>query len=367
MTTQALHDLIDRVLSAGNLRQPVHIQGGGSKDFYGEVPSGVPLSMAALQGISSYEPSELVVTVRAGTPLAELEEVLAAHGQYLAFEPPRFSPHGTIGGMVAAGLSGPSRASVGSLRDFVLGVSILNGRAQVLNFGGRVIKNVAGYDVSRLMCGAMGTLGLILEVSLKVLPLPTATATLRFALDEPDAIQKMNLWAAQPLAIHATAWAQGQLYLRLSGASAAVTAAVRQLSASHGGTLLEPEVARLFWASLRDQTAPFFQADPQRPLWRLSVPSAASPLPLPEDLAASENVLIEWGGAQRWWRTHAPAIAIRKVAEAAGGHATLFRSNRERREVFTPLSGPVEKIHRALKQSFDPEALFNPGRMYPGL
>ena len=367
MNNPALNLLIDRVQSAQAQGLQLCIRGGGTKDFYGEQPQGTPLDTRALQGISSYEPSELVVTVRAGTPLAELEDALAARGQHLAFDPPRFAPGGTVGGMVAAGLSGPARASVGAVRDFVLGATILNGQGQVLSFGGQVIKNVAGYDVSRLMAGAMGTLGVILEVSLKVLPRPPATATLRFAATQAEAIDRLNRWSGQPLPIHASAWHQGVLHLRLSGAKAAVQAAARQLAQGHGGEALDEAEAQAFWLGLRDQAASFFSADHPAPLWRVAVPATTAPLALPQDPAAADATLIEWGGAQRWLRTSAPTAAVRRVAAEVGGHATLFRAAHPRTEVFTPLTPPLAQIHQALKKSFDPHQIFNPGRMYSDL
>lgn len=367
MPQHALKLLIDCVQSAQGAKAAMCIRGGGTKDFYGEALQGTVIDTRALHGISNYEPSELVVTARAGTLLSELEDTLAAKGQYLAFEPPRFAPGGTVGGMVAAGLAGPSRAAVGSVRDFVLGASILTGQGQVLSFGGQVIKNVAGYDVSRLMAGSLGTLGMILEVSLKVLPIPPATATLRFAMNEAAAVDQLNAWGGKPLPINASAWHQGQLHLRLSGAAAAVNAAVRQLTNAHGGEMLDETSAQTFWNGLRDQTAAFFDPSHNAPLWRLSVPSTTAPLALPEDQAATANTLIEWGGAQRWWRTHASPSQVRQIAEQAGGHASVFRATADRKDIFAPLSEPVGRIHQALKKSFDPHRLFNPGRMYPDL
>jgi glycolate oxidase FAD binding subunit len=303
-----------------------------------------------------------VVTVRAGTPLAELEAALAERQQCLAFEPPRFAAGGTVGGMVAAGLAGPARAAVGGVRDYVLGATLLNGRAEVLSFGGQVMKNVAGYDVSRVLAGSMGTLGAILEVSLKVLPVPAATATLRFELDQAQALQRLNEWGGQPLPLNASAWWDGTLAVRLSGAVAAVRAAQQRM----GGETIAPELADDFWAGLRDQRDEFFVAaeaavQGTATLWRLSVPQTAPPLPLPGEL------LVEWGGAQRWLCTGVPAQAIRDACAAVGGHATLFRKHGPRADVFTPLSEPLVRIHQALKLSFDPDRIFNPGRLVAGL
>jgi glycolate oxidase FAD binding subunit len=326
-----------------------------------------------LTGISSYQPSELVVTVRGGTSLAELEAALAEKGQYLAFEPPYFgaSPDkpgaATVGGMVAAGLSGPPRANVGGLSDFVLGATLINDRGEVLSFGGQVIKNVAGYDVSRLLAGSMGILGVIAEVSLKVLPMAPATATLRFEFDQAMALKRLNDWAGQPLPINASAWWSGSLLLRLRGALAAVQAALARLK-QQGGSVVEPAKAAPFWSGLRNHHDDFFrlahaalQTDPQRALWRLSVPQTAAPLMLPGDQ------LIEWGGAQRWFSTTAPAERVRDIAAQACGHATLFRAVDKSAGVFAPLQSPLDLIHRELKKAFDPSALFNPGRLYPGL
>jgi len=358
----ALADLVERVRAARADKTPLDIQGGGTKAFYGEAPRGEPLDVTGLAGISSYEPSELVVTARAGTPLAQLEAALAECGQCLPFEPPRFAGVGTVGGMVAAGLAGPARAAVGGLRDYVLGATLLNGRAELLAFGGTVMKNVAGYDVSRALAGSMGCLGVICEVSLKVLPVAHATLTLRLEMDEAQAVQRMNEWGGQPLPLNATAWWEGTLVLRLSGAVAAVRAAREKL----GGEVVQADMAAGFWAGLRDHSDEFFAAaalavQGGAGLWRLSVPATTPPLKL------SGEQLVEWGGAQRWLCTSAPATAVREAATAAGGHATLFRALDKRAGAFTPLKPPQDRIQRALKASFDPDGLFNPGRLYPGL
>ena len=353
----ALQRLIDHVRNA---RKPLDIQGGNTKRFYGEIPRGDALDLRPLAGISSYEPSELVVTARAGTPLAELEAALAEKGQCLPFEPPRFGGAGTVGGMVAAGLSGPSRASVGAVRDYVLGTTMLNGQGEVLSFGGQVIKNVAGYDVSRVMAGSLGVLGVICEVSLKVLPIAPATATLVFHMEEAQALQQLSAWAGQPLPINASARHHGQLHLRLAGAQAAVRAACTRL----GGSVAEPEVAASWWDSVRDHRHAFFRLDPSHLakgecLWRLSVPATTAPLDLPG------SGFTEWGGAQRWLRSHVSAQQIRAAATQAGGHATLFRAEPPRTAIFTPLSAPLMRIQQGLKHAFDPKGLFNPGRLYP--
>ena len=381
----ALAELVDRVRAASADGRPLAIIGHGSKAFYGGAVSGMALDTTALAGISSYEPTELVVTVRAGTPLIELEAALAEHGQCLPFEPPRFAGNaagrgsdspvpqcgnasppvpqcGTVGGMVAAGLSGPSRASAGSLCDHVLGASLLNGRGEVLSFGGQVIKNVAGYDVSRLLAGSLGVLGVILEVSLKVLPLAPATATLRFEFDEASALAQLHQWGGRPLPVNASAWWDGMLLVRLCGARAAVDAAV----ASLGGERIEGALAQLFWEGLRDHEDEFFAraraavtAHPAGALWRLSLPQTARPILLPG------AQLIEWGGAQRWWCTTASAQTVRAAAERGGGHATLFRGGDKSVGAFTPLAPPLARIHHGLKREFDPHGVFNRGRLYP--
>jgi FAD/FMN-containing dehydrogenase len=356
----AVERLRDRILEARGRRMSLDIRGGNTKAFYGETPRGEPLGLAELTGISSYEPSELVVTVRAGTPLAELESVLAERGQCLAFEPPRFAPGGTVGGMVAAGLAGPARAAAGPLRDYVLGATILNGRGELLTFGGQVMKNVAGYDVSRLIAGSWGVLGVLCEVSLKVLASKVDSATLAFDWDERRALTEMARWNALPLPLSASAWHDGCLRVRLSGAAAAVRSACRKL----GGTELDPGIARGWWKSVRDHDHPFFRPDEAalaggECLWRISVPPATQVL--------EQAGFIGWGGAERWWRTNAPAHRIRSIAAAAQGHATLVRAADKSAGAFAPLGESLMRIHRALKSAFDPDRVFNAGRLYADL
>jgi glycolate oxidase FAD binding subunit len=369
----ALQQVVERVRAAAADATPLRIRGGGTKDFYGEPPQGKEgeeLDMRALAGITSYEPSELVVTVRAGTSLAELEAALAEKGQCLPFEPPCFGGDGTVGGMVAAGLSGPARASVGAVRDYVLGATLVNGRAEVLSFGGQVMKNVAGYDVSRVLAGSLGTLGVIAEVSLKVLPVPPAEATLAFACSQADALRLLNEWGGRPLPWNASCWFEqegaGALYLRLRGAVAAVEAACAHL----GGERTDDARAAGYWQSLRNQQLPWFAMDEgANALWRLSVPQTAPVLAL--DGAAP---LVEWHGGQRWYKAPpgaAQAARIREIARAAGGHATLFRLPGEHAGEhtgghvprFDAMSAPIERIHRALMREFDPHGLFNRGRL----
>jgi glycolate oxidase FAD binding subunit len=332
-------------------RKPLRLRGGGSKDFYGGPINGDVLDTAGHAGIVSYEPTELVITARCGTPLAELESALATRRQCLACEPPHFGA-ATVGGAVAAGLAGPRRAAVGGMRDFVLGVKLMDGEGRVHRFGGEVMKNVAGFDVSRLIAGSLGTLGLILEVSLKVLPVPPGDASLRFEMPQERALEALNRWAGQPLPLVASCWQDGVLTLRLCGAQAAVSAAC----ASMGGEAIKELEALAFWQGLREQGAEFFAGDAA--LWRLSIPSVAPPLDLPG------TTLIEWGGAQRWLRGDVDRVRIRELAARAGGHATLFRGGDKTSGVFTSLPPALMEVHRRLKQSFDPYGVFNPGRMY---
>ena len=358
-----LNQLGERIRAAAAAGTPLRIRGGGSKDFHGEQLQGELLETAPLAGIVSYEPSELVVTARAGTPLAQLEAVLAERGQCLPFEPPHFGGGATVGGVVAAGLSGPARASAGAVRDYVLGITLFNGKGELLVFGGQVIKNVAGYDVSRLMVGAMGTLGLIAEVSLKVLPVAPAEATLKFEMGQAEALRRLNAWGGQPLPLNASCWVDDAglptLYLRLRGAAAAVEAACKAL----GGERQDNAAVAPDWTSCRDQRLPWFGQRGERDLWRLSVPQTAPVLDLPE------APLVEWHGAQRWVRAEAgDARRLRQAAERAGGHATLFALGRDRSVPegrFAPLVPPLDRIHRDLKREFDPAGIFNRGRMYP--
>ncbi|HTO50260.1 MAG TPA: glycolate oxidase subunit GlcE [Burkholderiales bacterium] len=356
MPADALRTLAETIRAAATEGKRLRLRGGGTKDFYGQALAGEILDTRVYAGIVAYEPTELVITVRGGTPLAEVEVALAEKRQMLAFEPPHFAQFGsggaTIGGAVAAGLSGPRRAAAGALRDFVLGVRVMDGRGEDLTFGGRVMKNVAGYDVSRVMAGALGTLGVILEVSLKVLPLPVAEATLKFEMPRDKAIEAVNRWGGKPLPISATAYGDGELEVRLSGAAAALKAACATL----GGERVADADAARFWTGIREHTDPFFGGD--EPLWRLSVPSTTAPL------AIEGRELVEWGGALRWLKSRAEARTIRDAAARAGGHATLFRGGDKAAGVFHPLAPAVARIHQRLKAEFDPHGVLNRGRMY---
>ena len=342
-----------RIRAAAPSARPLQLRGSGSKDFYGADKQGELLDTRGYHGILEYEPTELVLRARAGTRLSTIEAQLQEQAQMLAFEPPHFGAEATLGGAMACGLSGPRRAAAGSARDFVLGVRILDGTGNDLSFGGKVMKNVAGYDVSRLMVGALGTLGVILDVSLKVLPRPALELSLQFELDPSEAVQRLNAWAAKPHPISASCHDGRLLTLRLSGTRAGVDAAARELGGARS------ENAAGFWAALREQTAPFF-AGPE-PLWRLSVKSTAPSLPLPG------RQLIEWNGALRWIKTDAQAASIRDVARKAGGHATLFRSTGDSTPAFDPLPEPLMALHRRLKRSFDPAGILNRGRLYAEL
>jgi glycolate oxidase FAD binding subunit len=377
----SLRQLTDRILAAAADGTPLRIRGGGSKDFYGQTLQGDVLDLRPHTGITSYEPTELVVTVRAGTPLVHLEATLAERGQCLAFEPPRFAraDASTCGGMVAAGLSGPARASVGSVRDFVLGVSLINGRGEALTFGGQVMKNVAGYDVSRLMVGALGTLGVLTEISLKVLPVAPAEATLMCAgLNQQQALDLLNRWGGQPLPLSASCWVRDDtatpvrdfLFVRLRGAIAAVQSAGPRLIADMhalGGEVrvMDNTEAGADWTACRDQTLPFFtRPAPEMGLWRLSLPQTAPALPLPY------AQLVEWHGGQRWlWAPDSAALALRQAAAEVGGSAMLFIASCGDNSKVTPrfdaLKPPLDGIHQRLKAEFDPAGIFNRARLYP--
>jgi glycolate oxidase FAD binding subunit len=380
METQ-LNSLIDAVRQAGADGRVLRLRGGGSKDFWGQSLTGEVLDTRAYAGIVSYEPSELVVTARCGTPLAELEAALAEKGQCLAFEPPHFGPGATVGGMVAAGLSGPARATAGAVRDFVLGARFVNGLGEHLTFGGQVMKNVAGYDVSRLMAGSWGTLGLITEVSLKVLPVAPAEATLLCAgLPQKTALDLLHRWGGQPLPLNASAWVRDttaqpvadDLFVRLRGAVAAVQSATTRMTAdavAQGAqvTVMNKDEAAQDWRASGEQTLQFFDTpSPDACLWRLSLPQTAPVLDWPD------AQYIEWQGAQRWlWAPASAAVALRELAHSVGGHATLFRASAAHAAVDkavgvnTPLEAVQQRVQQQLQKQFDPKGVFATGRLHP--
>lgn len=378
-----LTQLCQQVRAARESSTPLYIHGGNTKLFYGEPMAGLPivhdnldqdaltaampdlapqpLDVSQYRGILNYEPSELVITARAGTPLAEIEQAVAAQGQALAFEPPRFGPSSTLGGCVASGLSGPRRMAAGSLADFVLGARLLHSSGEVLSFGGEVMKNVAGYDVSRLLAGSLGSLGPIVELSIKVLPVPPVEQTMKLEVDEHDALGLLDTWRGLPLPISATMWLadsvnnKGSLYIRISGSRPAVVSAMAQV----GGETVPDTVAVELWDALRDQTHSFFQ---QRPLWRVAVP------PTTPELALGPT-LIEWNGGLRWVATDMPAGELRRKVEACGGHATLYRYDTKPDDVpvFHPIPTALERINRRMMEQFDPAGIFNPGRRFPAI
>jgi glycolate oxidase FAD binding subunit len=366
----------ERIKQAIATGHTLRIQGGNTKHFYGEHnTSHTVLDTREHAGVVSYEPSELVVTVRAGTPLSELEQLLSTQGQCLAYEPPHFGASTTVGGMVAAGLAGPSRANVGGVRDHVLGAKLINGLGEELTFGGQVMKNVAGYDVSRVLAGSMGTLGLITEVSLKVLPVAPAEATLVCKLSQHDALELLHRWGGQALPLNASAWlhdttaqpAQDMLFVRLRGAVAAVESACPRMMAdvqALGGsaTRMENAQAAKDWQAGREQSLPFFQAhSPELCLWRLSLPQTATVLNLPY------ATYIEWHGGLRWlWAPVSAAAQLREAAHAVGGHATVFRQAQAATpaaKVFSELPAVQQRIQRELQKQFDPHGVFNTGRL----
>lgn len=333
--------LAETVKTAAAAHARLAITGSGSKCFYTGPIEGAPLDVSGHRGIVSYDPTELVITARAGTPLADVERALSEHRQMLAFEPPHFGPNATLGGAIACGFSGPRRPYAGATRDFVLGVKMINGRGEILSFGGRVMKNVAGYDFSRLMVGSLGTLGVLLEVSLKVLPKPARELTLTFEMAADEAIRAMNTWAGRPLPLSAACHSGNTLFIRLSGAATAVQAAHVKL----GGEVLEK--GDDFWRELREHRRGFFQDD--APLWRLSLPPATPPLTLPG------KWLIDWGGGQRWLKTRATSGELHAAAARAQGHATRFAHHPS-----DPRTPPATNhLHRQLKAAFDPHTVFN--------
>jgi glycolate oxidase FAD binding subunit len=323
--------LVESVNEAVNGRTPLYLAGSGTKPVKRDT-AGALLSLTDHSGIVAYEPQELVVTVRSGTPLVELEQVLRANRQCLPFEPPMFTGGGTVGGAVASGLSGPGRPWRGSVRDLVLGIEMINGLGEHLRFGGQVMKNVAGYDVSRLQTGAWGTLGVLLSVSLRVAPIPQQETTVVLEMSADDALRSVREWARSPMPVSATCYLDNHLSVRLAGAPSAVELAHKQI----GGDQIDGET----WSALRNHSHPFFRSDDQ--LWRLSVPPASTPL--------KEGMLVEWAGAQRWWKTDVDDVHVHSLARKLGGRARRWNTRPE----FTT------SIERALKEAFDPLNILNP-------
>lgn len=364
----ALSQLCEQVMTARANFKPVRIVGGGTKSFYGNPIDGddeaITVEVGGLSGIVSYEPSELVVTARAGTPLAEVERALAEQGQMLPFDPPKFGIGSTIGGVVASGLSGPLSFGYGPLRHYILGAHLLDAQGRVLKFGGEVMKNVAGYDVSRLLAGSMGMFGLIVQVSIKVMPIPICDVTQVFHLSMADALAQCVGLRAKPLPVKAVSWlpakpgeSEGLLGIRLCGAQTAVSAAVDSL----GGQTMPEQEAALWWQQFRDHEAAFFH---ERPLWRIAV-RAQTP-----DLELGPSA-FDLGSELRWTVSDLPADQVRESAKSAGGHATLFRADADSvlpaDGVFQPLEPAARSIVKRLKQEFDPKSIFNPGRLVAGI
>ena len=344
------NQLQDKVKLAIETSDGLIIKAGGTKDFYGRTVSGNELSIAEHQGIINYEPTELVITARAGTHLKIIEKMLSENNQILAFEPPAFGNNATLGGTIACNFSGPRRAYTGAARDSVLGSKIINGKAEILSFGGEVMKNVAGYDVSRLMTGAMGTLGVLLEVSLKVVPKPEIEVTMMQNIKREDTLAKIHQWSLLPLPISASCFYKGDLYIRLSGSEKSISAAQQVI----GGEIMID--ADSFWYSIKEQTHDFFKND--QFLWRISLASNTS------DSSLIGDTMIEWGGALRWLKTDMSQDQIQKVSDSINGHISLFRTSEKRDKVFQLLPKYLLQLHRNLKQAFDPHGIFNIGRMY---
>ncbi|MGE8347346.1 glycolate oxidase subunit GlcE [Pseudomonas helleri] len=342
--------LLQQINQALHSATPLRIQGADSKAFLGRPMTGEVLDTRTHRGIVSYDPTELVITARCGTPLSELAAALDAAQQMLPCEPPSFGSHATVGGMVASGLSGPRRPWAGSVRDYVLGTRVITGHGKHLRFGGEVMKNVAGYDLSRLMAASYGALGVITEVSLKVLPKPRQALSISLEIDPDRALQRLAQWGQEPLPISAACHDGQRLHLRLEGGEGSVAAAHDRL----GGELLDAA----YWADLNEQRLDYFAQG--QPLWRLSLPNNTAPLALPG------QQLIDWGGAQRWLKSDADVAFIRRVVDEVGGHATCYTPGRTD-SPFQPLPAALMRYHRNLKQQLDPKGIFNPGRLYAEL
>ena len=367
----------EQILQAAKNKMPLSIEGGATKSWYGNANTYTKLDTTTYSGILEYQPEELVITACAGTPLKEIEAALKEKNQVLAFEPPHFGEHATFGGAIAAGLAGPGRISVGNFRDFVLGTRILDGKGQDLSFGGQVMKNVAGYDVSRLMPGSMGTLALLLEASVKVLPRPAATATLRCHISQEKALRTLNEWAGQPLPLSASCWigngtGEGQLTIRLAGAAAATKAAIPLMSSLVNASEVDPQSAEVFWNDLREHKLPSFEniaAD--QTLYRLALPAACGPLIIS---GASNEIVLEWHGQQRWIKAagdEATFTLIKQLATSHGGHATRFKQGMNVNPAFQRFtvlgeqahSKALELVQERLRSAFDPAGVFATNRL----
>lgn len=355
--------LQQQVQHACEQSRALRIVAGNSKAFYGcldtRPASADILDLSKHQGVLHYEPTELVITARAGTPLSIIEELLDDNGQMLPFEPPGFADTATIGGTIACNLSGPRRAYAGAARDFLLGCKMINGKGEIMSFGGEVMKNVAGYDVSRLMAGAMGTLGVLLEVSLKVLPKAEKESSRQFQCPWLEALEMMHRWSQSPLPVSATSYHDSTLHVRLSGADKAVDAAIIVI----GGDKLDDDSQ--YWSRLKEQQLAFFQSD--RPLWRVSLASDIKTFD--DEIAGETDTLVEWGGALRWLISDAKPEKVHQAASHVEGHATLFRHAHDSTQtpVFQPLPPGLQRINQNLKQAFDPNDILNPGKLYPRL
>ncbi|MDX8381086.1 MAG: glycolate oxidase subunit GlcE [Ghiorsea sp.] len=345
------------VVQAYQDKTPLNIMGGNSKAWYGRTPVGEPLNIAGHQGVINYMPTELVMTVRAGTKLATISDALDEHKQRLPFDPPYFGESATIGGTVACNFSGPRRPYAGSCRDYILGCTILNGKGEKLRFGGEVMKNVAGFDVSRLMAGSLGTLGVLLDISFKTLPHRLAEQTVVMPAKFQEAIQLMNKWARTPLPVTAMCTDGELVYLRICGTPSSVQRSMQDI----GGDIYED--GKQFWIDLREHRLDFFQTE--KPLYRLSVPSAA-PFKWLEG-TSDEDWFMGWGGAQRWLKSDLPFNGVQAYAKSLGGHARFLVGRDRESDVFAPLPPGLMMMHQKLKHSFDPEGILNPGRMYKGL
>jgi glycolate oxidase FAD binding subunit len=376
MGEAALSQFREQIIEAGKQNTALSIEGGASKDWFGNATTPHTLSTKSYQGILDYQAEELVITACAGTPITEIEDALTQKNQMLPFEPPHFGQHATFGGVIAAGLAGPARISTGNLRDFVLGTRLMDGRGEDLSFGGKVMKNVAGYDVSRLIPGSLGTLALLLEASVKVLPKPAATASLRCVIPQDHALRVLNEWAGQPLPLNASVWIgnasdEGALTVRLAGANAAVNTASLMMCTELNASLLDPTDAESFWKELREQTLAWFrELAPGHALWRLSLPADCQAISMPPGF--NPVGILEWHGQQRWLQGPAnqnTASTLMALAQKHGGHASCFRNNSsEQFERFTslqsnPLTAGLELVQKRLRHSFDPFGVFTTGRL----